>query len=393
MQITLDPQHLERQQAFRSFVRQEIAPYAERCDREARLPESLIPALARERLLGASLPPDWGGLGLDMLSYGLLHEEVGRVFSSAAAIVTVHDMAAHAIARWGTPSQKAAWLPRLAAGTTLAAFGVTEAGAGSDVRSVETSAERRGSVFILNGGKKWITGAQLAGLFIVLAKCGDKPTTFLVERDQPGLTVEPIQGMLGLRAAMLGRLEFTNCEIPAENLIGRAGFGIESVVQTALDLGRYNVGWGCLGVSQACLDLAVAYADERIQFGVPLSKHQLIAEMITDMICRVESSRLLCWRAAYLRDSNDPQAMSHTLISKYVASRNAMRVAADALQIHGANGCSEERALERYFRDAKVMEIIEGSNQIQQLLIARFVRRDMVRQARARPAALAAVGD
>jgi glutaryl-CoA dehydrogenase (non-decarboxylating) len=374
VETELNCDQLENWERFTAFVKEYVAPDASRYDRDERIPRSLISELASRGHLGMTLPKGFGGREVDSVSYGLFHHEVGRCLSSLGAIVTVHDMTSHTIARWGNTAQKNDWLPRLARGESLAAFAITEANAGSDVRAVEATAERRGQVFLLSGKKKWLTAGQIADLFLVLAKLDEKPAAFLVERNRPGLCVTPVYGMLGLRAGMLAELDLCQCEVPQENLIGRPGFAIESVIETALDLGRYAVGWECVGLAQACLDLSISYADERRQFGVPLREHQLIAQMITDMICHVAAARQLCWVAGRLRDLNDSRALASTLVSKYFASRAAMKVAVDAVQIHGANGCSDQMPLQQFMRDAKVMEIIEGSNQVQQILIAKLVR-------------------
>jgi len=364
----------ERQQLdvadFERFARAEIAPGAESADREERLQIEVIHKLARSGLLGSIVPAKWGGRGLDWFTYGLLHETIGKFCSSVRSMITVHDMVSLAILKWGNDQQRDRWLPRLSRGEILGAFAVSEPGVGSDAKSIETTAERSNGSYILNGTKKWITAGQIADLFLVLARRQDRPTAFLVERDRAGLSIEPISGLLGLRASMVGELSFRQCEIPAENLVGREGFGLVSVALTALGLGRYSVAWGCVGIAQACLDASLQYTNRRRQFGSLLREHQLIQEMIAEMATNLKASRALGERAGRLKQEGDPSEVMETFVAKYFASRAAMRAAIDAVQIHGANGCSSEYPVQRYLRDAKVMEVIEGSHQISQLLIA-----------------------
>ncbi len=382
MTIELDARRTAQRAAFRHFSDHEIRPYAAEADRQEHLPDPVVRSLLRCRYLGAILPEEWGGLGIDMVAYGLLHEEIGRACSSTRSLMTVHDMVAHAVLRCGSPAQRNRWLPRFATGDGLAAFAVSESEAGSDVRAVEATAERRAGGYVLTGTKKWITGGQLADVYLVLARLDGRHTAFLVERAQPGVSITPIAGMLGLRAAMLADVRFEACELPPESLLGRSGFGVESVVQTALDLGRYTVAWGAVGIGQACVEASLRHADTRRQFGVPLREHQLIRQLIADMVTNVTAARLLCLEAGTLRDASFPSSVSQTLIAKYFAARAAMRAAVDAVQIHGAHGCSAACPAQRYMRDAKIMEIIEGSNQIQQLLIAQSAYQDHARRER-----------
>lgn len=380
MQIELTTQQAARRDDFRRFADAEIAPHADRFDREERIPAELVGRLAGRGYLGSVIGEEWGGPGFDFISYGLLNEEIGRACSSVRSLLTVHDMVSLAIQRWGSARQRQSWLPRLARAERLAAFAATEPETGSDPKSVGMTAVARGGAYVLTGSKKWITFGQIADLFLVLAQCDGKPTTFLVERDSPGLSVKPIEGMLGTRASMLAELTFDGCEIPRENILGRVGFGLLSAISTGLGLGRYSVAWGCVGIAQACLDASARYAAERKQFGVFLKEHQLIRQMLTEMLVGVKAARLLCYQAGHLKEAGDPREVMETFVAKYFASRAAMRAATDAVQIHGANGCSTAYPVQRYMRDAKIMEIIEGSNQIQQLTIADYVYQEEARR-------------
>src|SRR5262249_7772522 len=248
MEIELTEQQKKDQAGFKRFASDEISPHAEEADRKERLPLEVLRKVAESGYLGSILPREWGGREMDLITYGLLHEEIGRACSSTRSLITVHDMVALAILKWGNERQRKQLLPKLASGESIGAFAVSEPSVGSDAKSVETTAERSNGSYILNGTKKWITSGQIADLFLILARYENKSTAFLVERGQPGFSVEPIFGMLGVRASMLAELSFRQCEILPENLIGRAGFGLMSVVMTALGLGRYSVAWGSVGI-------------------------------------------------------------------------------------------------------------------------------------------------
>ena len=375
MKLELSAEQRTARAEFRAFTAAEIAPHADRWDREGAIPREVIDRLRQRGYLGSNVSPEFGGLGRDMIAYGLLTEEIARGCSSVRSLLTVHDMVAHAIQRWGSREQKERYLPRMAKGELLGALALSEPNAGSDAKSIETTAHvaaDAGDAWVLNGRKKWTTFGQIAGLFLAFAQVNGQPAAFLVEREAPGLTVCPLRGIVGTRASLLAELHFADCRIPKGSLVGRPGFGISHVAAAALEQGRYSVAWGAVGIAQACLDACRAYAAERRQFGAPLADHQLIRAMLTDMIVDVRAARLLCLRAGWLRTAGDPGAFMETMAAKYFASRLATRAANDAVQIHGANGLSEDYPVARYLRDAKVTEIIEGSTQIQQITIPLF---------------------
>jgi glutaryl-CoA dehydrogenase (non-decarboxylating) len=326
--------------------------------------------MAQQGYLGAVLPKEVGGAGMDMITFGLLNEEIARGCSSLRSLLTVHSMVARTLLKWGSKEQKR-WLAPLASGAAFAAFALTEPEVGSDAQNIATRATPLADSFVLDGQKKWITGGQIADVFLIFAQCEAKPAAFLVERGHPGLHIEPIQGMLGTRASMLAELHLNECRIPKENLVGRIGFGISPLAASALDYGRYSVAWGCVGIAQACQEACLKYTSERKQFGVYLKEHQLIQRLITGMIVNVKAARLLCYQAGFLKDKGDPQSVMETFIAKYFSARMVTRVAADAVQIHGANGCSGDYAVQRFLRDATIMEIIEGATQVQEIAIAR----------------------
>jgi glutaryl-CoA dehydrogenase (non-decarboxylating) len=371
MKIRLTTEQKAFQEAFKVFADEQVFPHADQFDREEKISRQVIDEMIDEGYLGTVLPEEYGGLGLDMITFGLLNEEIGRACSSTRGLLTVHGMVSYAILRWGNQQQKEHWLPRLARGEIIGAFALTEPDVGSDAQSIETTAEKQGDEYVLNGTKKWITFGQIADVLLVFAKCDGKASAFLVERGSPGLSTEPIQGLLGGRASMIAMVHLDDCRISKENLLGGLGFGFSTVAMSALDIGRYSVAWGCVGLGQACLDASMAYAQKRKQFGKQLRRHQLIQRMLTNIITDVEAARLLCYQAGYLHDAGDPGATAKTLIAKYFASVMAPRVASDAVQIHGGNGCGSQYPVQRYLRDAKIAEIIEGSNEMQQVMISR----------------------
>lgn len=355
---------------FRQLMDQIIGGDADRFDREQKIPVDVIRQLAEAGMLGGQVPVLYGGAGHDPLTMGQLCEEVGRVSASLLSLITVHTMVSLAIGRWGSAAQKQTWLPELAHGRTLGAFALTEPNVGSDVKSVETIVRRDGDSFVINGTKKWISFGQIARLFLVVGNYDGKLAALLVERDSPGLSLEPISDMFGFRAAMLAEVRLRDCVVPADNLIGSRDFGFSQIVGSVLDHGRFCIAWGCVGLAQACLDACLDYTERRMQFGRPLKDHQLVQRVMADMIVNVRAARLLCQDAARTRAGGDPDMIIGASVAKYFSAGVVEKVANDAVQIHGANGCSSEYPVQRYLRDAKVMNIIEGSAQMQQMMIA-----------------------
>lgn len=351
-------------------MKERIAPYAGQWERDDGFPIGLIGDLRNAGLLGAPLPVEAGGGGLDPVAYGLVTEEVGRGCSSVRSLLTVHDMVALTVQRWGSRRLRDEVVPAMARGERIAAFALSEPRVGSDGGAVETEARSDGDGHLeLSGRKKWITCGRIADLFLVIARHGAGPVALLVDGDAAGLEREPIRDVMGTGASHLAALTFDRCRVPDERVVGRPGFGFSAVAATALDHGRYSVAWGSVGIAQACLDATLAYTGERRQFGVPLAEHQLVRRELTDMIVDTRAARLLCYRAGSLRQAGSPAALGETQVAKYFASRAAVRAARAAVQLHGANGLSPDYPVGRYLRDAQVMEIIEGSSQIQQTTI------------------------
>ncbi|MFJ2868429.1 acyl-CoA dehydrogenase family protein [Kitasatospora sp. NPDC087314] len=370
IRVQLSPRQAEAREEYESFAREAVAPSANGWDRAERLPEEFLKDFADRGYLASAVPPEYGGAGLDAITFGLLNEELGRGCSSVRSLVTVHGMACQAVARWGTASQRADWLPKLASGEAIGAFALTEPGAGSDVKALATTARRIGDGFRLDGAKRWITFGQRADVYLLFARLDGLETAFLVPRDAPGLEVRPITGVLGTRASMLAELDLADCRVAGDALLARPGFGLSAVAAGALELGRYSVAWGCVGLSQACLDASLDHADRRETFGVRLRDHQLVQRMIADMATGTAAARLLCQQAGWLRQARSTESLYATWLAKYHSSVTAFRSASDAVQVHGAHGCGGGYPVQRYLRDAKVMEIIEGSTELQQTTIA-----------------------
>ncbi|MGW0249794.1 acyl-CoA dehydrogenase family protein [Nocardia goodfellowii] len=361
----------QQQQAFRTFARKEVEPHADRWDHEEEIPRDLVDAFAAEGWFGALIPERYGGLAYDAVTFGLLNEELGAACSSVRSMLTVHSMVSHAVTRWGSSSLREQWLPRLATGSSVGAFCLSEPSSGSDAAALETIATRDGEGFRLTGVKKWITYGQRADVYLVFAACDGKPAAFLVERATPGVEVVPVHGMLGTKASMIAEVRLRDVKVPQTSLVGRVGFGVTAVATSALDVGRYSVAWGCVGILSAALRISLKHVRDRTSFGVPIAEHQLVQRMIADMATSHRASRLLCLEAGELKDAGDPRTIDATWTAKYFASCQAFRAAADVVQILGAQGCAQGHPANRLLRDAKIMEIIEGSTQIQQTYLAR----------------------
>lgn len=362
----------DRHAAVVALVDRDIVPEAGRWDRDQGLPDGIIRRLADARLLVPTLPWEAGGAALDMPAYGRVCEELGRGCASVRNLVAVQGMVAHTLLKWARPELAGRWVPRIGGGAALAAFCLTEPDTGSNARGITTVATRGHDGFVLNGRKRWISFARNAAVFLVMARLDGEMAAFLVERDTPGLSVHAQTDLLGLRASGLAEIVFEDCVVPGDHLVSHGRLTFDAVVGGALDYGRYSTACGAVGLAEACLRASLAYAGLRQQFGVAIGEHQLVAAMLTDMIVSVEAARLLCREAGRLRAAGHADAVRQTLMAKYLASRTCNRVAADAVQIHGANGCGPESPVERHLRDAKIQEIIEGTTQVHEIQIARL---------------------
>lgn len=356
-----------------AFVNEEIRPFVQDFEEKEAFPPALIKKMAERGYLAAPFPQQYGGLGLDPVNYGLFTEVFGKACVAARSLITVHtSLVGETLLRLGTQEQKDKWLPRLAKGEAIAAFGLSEPEVGSDAKSVKTEWVEEDDYYVINGIKKWITFGHLADVFIIIASNNGRSTAFLVERDVPGLETKPIQGLMASRATSLAEIHLNQVKVPKENVLGRLHFGFEYVVSTALDYGRYSIAWAGVGMAQEALDAMVSYSRKRSQFNQKLSNFQLIRGMIGDAVTKVHAARALSLRAGEFRKQKSTEAAIETTIAKYFASKVAVDVTNDALQIHGANGFTSQYPVERLYREAKVLEIIEGSSQMQQEIISEF---------------------
>jgi alkylation response protein AidB-like acyl-CoA dehydrogenase len=370
MDLTLTAEQELIRSTAREFVEREIVPHARDWDRAEEMNRGIVAELAEIGFLGAALPEDYGGMGLDTVSYCLVTEELGRADSSVRGIVSVQNgLVGKTIARWGSEEQKREWLPRLASGETLGCYALTEPGAGSDPSNLATRAERDGDTWTISGSKIFITLGTWAGLALVFARADEAITCFLVPTDSPGFSAHPLKGKLGLRAQDTGELTLEGVRVPDRNVLGGEGRGM-GVALSALDNGRISLAAGCVGIAQGCLDACLSYAAERRQFGRPIASFQLVQELLAEIAVETEAARLLTWRAALAADSGERHTLESS-IAKYYASEAAVRAANAAVQIHGGYGYVDEYPVGKYLRDARVTTLYEGTSQIQKLIIGR----------------------
>ena len=357
----------------RDFASREIRPFSVQFEENEAIPRELIEKMANKGYLGASFPKTYGGLEMEPVLYGLFTEEIGKACSSTRALLTVHtSLVGETILRWGTEEQKKKWLPLMVQGKKIGAFGLTEPETGTDAKSVQTNYRKEGEKYIINGTKKWITLGTIADFFIIITRGDNENTAFIVEREMPGVQTIPIKGLLAGRSDHIALIELKDVEVPAENVLGKEGSGFTYIVNTALDHGRYSIAWGGLGLAQEALESMISYSRKRSQFGKKIHSFQLIQGMIGDAVTKIHAGRALCLRAGELRAKSDSMAAMETTIAKYYTSKIAMEITTDAVQVHGGNGCCNRFPVERLFREAKILEIIEGTSQVQQEIISSF---------------------
>ena len=371
--LLTDPQKAKHAE-FKNFVALNVEPFAEAWDREQRIPDHVISKLAAAGYLGPTLPRDYGGQGWDVVTFGLLNEALGRGSSSLTGVLTVQSMVSMALAKWGTEEQKKIWLPPLAKGEVIGAFALTEPGAGSAIHSLATEFTRSSgrNSLVLNGTKRWITCAQRAGVFLVFGKLEQRSVACLVPRDTPGLQIEPIHDLMGFRSAGLAQLTFSDVEVPVANIVGKPGFALSHVAPVGLQYGRISTACSALGLLRGCFEESIAYAavrkiDERTVGEIGMIR-SLIARMGTDL----EAGGLLCHNACRTEDDHLPEVFENTLMAKYFTSIAAVKAASDAVQIRGASGVHGSSPVSRFYRDSKIMEIIEGTSQIHEELLGKM---------------------
>ena len=361
-------------EAIAEIARERVAPRAAEIDHTGEFPWDMKELLAQQDILAMPFPSEYGGIGASELAVVMAIEELSRHCATTGLLLAVQQLGSLPIILAGNEQQKRKYLPRLASGEWLAAFGLTEAGSGSDAAAMRSTAVRKGNKYILNGSKRFITNGGLAQVTSVFALTEPEKGTrgisaFIVEKDFPGFSVGRIEDKMGIKGSQTAELIFTDCEVPAENLLGREGEGFKIAMMT-LDRTRPGIGAQALGIAQGALDLAVSYAKQRIQFGKPIAENQGIQFMLADMATKVEASRLLVYNVAEMIDRGEQHFSMYSSMAKMFASDKAMEVTNDAIQILGGYGYMKEYPAERMMRDAKITQIYEGTNQIQKIVVA-----------------------
>jgi alkylation response protein AidB-like acyl-CoA dehydrogenase len=368
------------QEGAREFAERELAPRADAADRDESFVEEQVRLCAEAGWLGMTVPEALGGGGLGSLGSAVVVAELSRACASTGVTVSVHaGLVCGALTRYANDQQKARWLPRLATGEVLGAYALSEAGSGSDAAALRCAARPDGESggWVLDGTKLWISSGDRAGLIVVFARTGEHKTkgitAFLADTSRPGFRAGKKERKMGIRGSSTVEIRFDGFRVPPEDVLGTVGGGF-SIALGILDGGRIGIASQSIGIAQACLDASVAYAKERRQFGRPIGEFQAIQWKLAEMATRIESSRLLTWRAAALRDAGKP-CTTEASMAKLEASRTANACAREAVQVHGGAGYTREFPVERYFRDARVTEIYEGTTEIQNLVIARGLLR------------------
>jgi short/branched chain acyl-CoA dehydrogenase len=371
----LSPEHELVRSTVRTFAEERVAPVAEELDREHRFPYELVRELADLGLMGMPIPEEYGGGGTDTLAYAIAIEELTRVDSSVAITVAAHtSLGTMPIFLFGNEEQKREWLPQLASGEKLGAFGLTEPGAGSDAGATRTRAELRNGQWVVNGSKIFITnaGTDISGCVTITAlTADDEVSNIIVPNGTPGYEISPQMRKLGWRASDTRELSFEDAAVPEGNLLGPRGEGFRQFLEI-LDGGRISVAAMGVGLAQGCYDLAYRYAKEREQFGKPISSFQAVQFQLADMAVEIEAGRNLVYKAAWLKDQERPFAKEAAMAKLYTGELSH-RVANAALQLHGGYGFMDESAISRLYRDQKILEIGEGTNEVQRMVIARHL--------------------
>ena len=376
MDFTLDSDQKLIQDMVREFATNELEPVAEEIDRSGEFPWTNIKKMAELGLMGMIVPEKYGGGGMSFVSLAIAVEEISRACASTGVIVAVNQtLSAYPILKFGDDSQKQKYLPVLAKAEKLGAFGLTEANAGSDPAAMETHAKLDGDHYIINGSKRFITNGGEAGIFIVFASTDKEKgykgiSAFIIERDFPGFSVGKHEDLMGLRATANCELLFEDCKVPKENLLGEEGQGFKIALHT-IDTSRIDIGAQAVGIAQGALDASLKYSKERKTFGKPICEYEMIQSKLAEMATRIDAARLLVYRAAAMKDAGIERYSKEAAMAKYMASEACMYSVREAVQIYGGYGYTKDYAVERFFRDAKVMEIYEGTSEIQKIVIAR----------------------
>jgi butyryl-CoA dehydrogenase len=377
MRFDLSDEQQMVQAMAREFAESEIRPIADEIDRQGRFPHETVKRMGELGLLGMTVAERWGGAGGDAVSFALATIEIAKVCASHAVIMIVNNsLYCEPVATWGTDEQKARFLTPYAQGTRLGCFALTEPEAGSDAANQQTMAVRDGDHYVLNGRKRFITNGREASAALVFCQTersrGHRGIiALLVEKGTPGFTVARTEDKLGIRASDTAELVFEDCRVPVANRLGEEGQGFKIALAT-LTASRIAIGAQGVGIAEGAFTLALSYARERKTFGVPIGQHQMVQWMLADMATGIEAARWLTLRAAALKDAGRPYTKEASM-AKLFAAETAMRVTTDAIQVHGGYGYTREYQVERYFRDAKILQLYEGTSQIQKIVIAREV--------------------
>ncbi|HEX4437877.1 MAG TPA: acyl-CoA dehydrogenase family protein [Solirubrobacteraceae bacterium] len=361
----------------REFTDNEIVIQSRENARNHHFDLEMVKKVADQGYLGAVVPQEYGGAGLDYLSYGLIVEEIGRGDSAIRTVISVQtSLVCSGLVRWGTEEQKQKYLPKLCSGEWLGCFGLTEPDTGSDAANQRTRATKTENGWKLNGSKMWISMANYAKVALIFAQTDPSLGTkglacFIVDTDQPGYSAQTIEHKMGLHGSDTGSISLEDVEVSDEDMLGGVGDGFK-VAMSNLDSGRYSVAAGCVGICQGCVEESVKYSKEREQFGKPIASFQLVQAMIADMVVKTEASRMLVYRAGWLKDKGLPNTLE-TSVAKLHATEASLECANMAIQVHGGAGYVDDHPVERYLRDARVTTIYEGTSQIQKLIIGRQV--------------------
>ena len=363
--------------SVRAFCERELLPIAKDLDIEARFPWEVVEKMGKLGYFGIQVPREFGGAGMDALSYVIVIEEISRVCAGLGLCLTVHyGVGIYPIMVFGTDEQKEKWIPQLARGEKIGAFCLTEPNAGTDPGAIEATAFRDGDHYVVNANKVFVTNGGIADVCLIFARTNTEGghrgiSVIVAERGTSGFVVGDIEDLCGMRANPVSSIRLYDCRVPVGNLIGKEGMGLQIGLQ-ALDTGRMGIAAQALGIAQAAFDEAVRYAKERRQFGVPIAKHQAIQMMIADMATQIDAARLMVYRAAMTDNQGRPLSQVAAM-AKLFASETACKVTDLAVQIHGGYGYSKSYPVERYYRDARVTRIYEGTSEIQRVVIARNV--------------------
>lgn len=373
-ELTSDQKMLKDQ--VRKFAEAELAPVAPEIDQSGEFPWKTLKKIAPLGLFGTIIPEEYGGAGFDFVSLAIAVEELSRVCATTGVIVAVNNsLGSYPILQFGTEEQKKKYLPQLASGAKLGAIGITEPNAGSDVAAMESTARLDGDHYILNGTKRFITNAGEAGIFVVFAYTNKELkhkgiSAFIVERDWPGFSLGKHEDLMGIRATANCELIFEDVKVPKENLLGREGDGFKICMNT-LDVSRIDIGAQAVGIAQCALEESIKYAKERKAFGKPIGHFEMIQAMLAEMATEIQAARLLVYYAGSLKDKGVPRFSLESAMAKYYPAKIAVDVARKAVQIHGGYGYTKDYTVERLYRDAKILELYEGTSEIQKIVIAR----------------------